>query len=351
MRVDPARHLTGVHFRVQQCAIEDLLLRFGVDQELLFERCEHGGADRTRRRDRPLELSDQDQDAPVRRGHVVVDVHVPPPLRASAHVCTRHAADARHVPRAAGRVRRLFCRSAPPRNGTRPAPGPPESEEELRTMQRVTAICRRGEAARKAVEELVEASFPSNDISVILLERDQATPIEVEQKTGVPAGMAAGGVIGAALGLTAIAAFPGLLAAGPAVALLDGLAATATSAAGGSLIGAYQGLGWWRIDPRSRCARSRTAVSWSASTFPTSAPTRPSRRCAGPARIASSRDDAPARRRAARSGLALLDLAAPRAGLDAAVFDELLEALEVALRAAPHHAEQSPTFSTSPSGS
>jgi hypothetical protein len=115
-------------------------------------------------------------------------------------------------------------------------------------MRQVTAICRQGETAKRAVEELVEASFPTDDVSVILLERDRVTPIEVGQKTGVPIGMAAGGALGAALGLTAIVAFPGLLAAGPALALLNGAAATATTAAGGSLIGAYQGLGWWRVD-------------------------------------------------------------------------------------------------------
>jgi hypothetical protein len=115
-------------------------------------------------------------------------------------------------------------------------------------MNRVTGLFQQGEAARKAVDDLVQASFPSDSISVLLYERQEATEIEVEQKTGVPIGMTAGGVLGAALGLTAVAAFPGLLAAGPALAALNGLGVAATGAAGGSFIGAYQGLGWWHID-------------------------------------------------------------------------------------------------------
>jgi hypothetical protein len=115
-------------------------------------------------------------------------------------------------------------------------------------MSQVTALFRHGEAARAGVDALVQASFPSDSISVLMKERSQVTPIEVEQKTGMPVGIALGGAIGAALGLTAIAAFPGLLAAGPAVTALQGLGAAATGAAGGSFAGAYQGLGWWKID-------------------------------------------------------------------------------------------------------
>ena len=112
-------------------------------------------------------------------------------------------------------------------------------------MTQVTALFRHGEAARAGVDALVQASFPSDAISVLMKERDEVTEIDVEQKTGMPAGIAVGGAIGAALGLTAIAAFPGLLVAGPA---LGALSAAATGAAGGSFAGAYQGLGWWKID-------------------------------------------------------------------------------------------------------
>lgn len=108
-------------------------------------------------------------------------------------------------------------------------------------MKQVTALFRHGEAAKRGVDELVQASFPSDAISVLMKERAEETEIEVRQKTGVPVGIGAGGAIGAALGLTAVAAFPGLLAAGPALVALTG-------AGGGAFAGAYQGLGWWKID-------------------------------------------------------------------------------------------------------
>lgn len=108
-------------------------------------------------------------------------------------------------------------------------------------MKQVTALFRQGEAARRGVDELVEASFPSDAISVLMKERAEETEIDVRQKTGVPVGIGAGSAIGAALGLTAVAAFPGLLAAGPALAALMG-------AGGGAFAGAFQGLGWWKID-------------------------------------------------------------------------------------------------------
>lgn len=115
-------------------------------------------------------------------------------------------------------------------------------------MKQVTALFRHGEVARTGVDALVEASFPSDAISVLMKERNEVTPIEVEQKTGMPVGITAGGAIGAALGLTAIVAFPGLLAAGPALSALQGLTAVATAAGGGAFAGAYQGLGWWQIE-------------------------------------------------------------------------------------------------------
>lgn len=111
-------------------------------------------------------------------------------------------------------------------------------------MRQVTALFRHGETASEAVKALVEAKFPSDAISVVMQERGAYTEIPVEQKTGVPVGITAGGAIGAALGLTAVAAFPGLLAVGPALVALQG----ATAVGGGSFIGAYQGLGWWRIE-------------------------------------------------------------------------------------------------------
>ncbi len=115
-------------------------------------------------------------------------------------------------------------------------------------MKQVTALFRHGETARKGVDALVESSFPADAISVLMKERGEVTPIEVEQRTGLPMGATAGGAIGAVLGLSAVVAFPGLLAAGPALFALQGLTAVATGAGGGAFAGAFQGLGWWTIE-------------------------------------------------------------------------------------------------------
>lgn len=112
-------------------------------------------------------------------------------------------------------------------------------------MKQVTALFSHGENAKAGVDALVEAKFPSDAISVLMKERGEETrEIPVEQKTGVPVGMAVGGAVGAALGVSAVVAFPGLLAVGPALAVLQ----TLVGAGAGSFVGVYQGLGWWRID-------------------------------------------------------------------------------------------------------
>lgn len=115
-------------------------------------------------------------------------------------------------------------------------------------MKQVTALCRSSDVAHAAIDALVEASFPSDAVSVLMVERDRVTPVHVEQKTGVPAGAAIGGALGTLAGPTAIAAFPGLLVAGPAVALLNAAGVVGTGASAGSLYGAYGGLGWWKTD-------------------------------------------------------------------------------------------------------
>ncbi|RIL01786.1 MAG: hypothetical protein DCC71_17200 [Proteobacteria bacterium] len=112
----------------------------------------------------------------------------------------------------------------------------------------MTALCKSAESANDAIEALVEASFPSDDISVLMLEPGKVTPVHVEQKTGVPAGAAVGGALGTLAGLTAIAAFPGLLAAGPVIGLLQAAGVVGTGAGAGSLYGAYGGLGWWKTE-------------------------------------------------------------------------------------------------------
>jgi len=115
-------------------------------------------------------------------------------------------------------------------------------------MKQVTALFRHGGAARTGVDALVEASFASASISVLMKDRAGVTPIEVAYSSGVEEGILAGGAIGAALGLTAVVAFPGLLAVGPVLLALEELSVVAAGAGGGAALGAVSGLGWWHIE-------------------------------------------------------------------------------------------------------
>jgi hypothetical protein len=105
--------------------------------------------------------------------------------------------------------------------------------------------------ADKAVSELQRvAGIPSRDISVVLPDRRAAQGFADEHHTKAPEGAvlgsSAGGVLGGALGLLAgigTLAIPGigpLIAAGPLLATLSGVAA---GAAVGGISGALVGLG------------------------------------------------------------------------------------------------------------
>ena len=106
------------------------------------------------------------------------------------------------------------------------------------------------EQARLAVEQLREAGFANNDISVLLADKSGTRDFAHEQNTKAPEGAAAGAGTGAALGgalgwLAGIAALaiPGLgplIAAGPIMAALTGAAVGGTV---GGLTGALIGLG------------------------------------------------------------------------------------------------------------
>jgi len=104
--------------------------------------------------------------------------------------------------------------------------------------------------AERAVDELVQAGFPSADISVLLQDyrgtRDFAHQKETKAPEGATTGVAAGGIVGGTLGILAgigAIAIPGLgpfIAAGPIMAGLAGLGA---GGAVGGIIGALVGMG------------------------------------------------------------------------------------------------------------
>ena len=113
----------------------------------------------------------------------------------------------------------------------------------------VTGLFTSRSAAENAAEELNNAGFASEDVSLLMSDTTQGREFAVKEASKAPEGAATGatigGVIGAiAAGLAAVGtlAVPGLalVAAGPVVAALTGLGA---GAAAGGLTGALVGLG------------------------------------------------------------------------------------------------------------
>lgn len=116
----------------------------------------------------------------------------------------------------------------------------------------VTGIFSDAHAAERAVHELIEGHFASEEISIVVADREGSHEERVEHGTGVAAGAVAGGTLGGALGAlgaslvaTGVIAAPGLfvLAAGPLLAALKGAVA---GAAVGLEVGALAGLGIWK---------------------------------------------------------------------------------------------------------
>ena len=106
------------------------------------------------------------------------------------------------------------------------------------------------ERAERAVDELVSASFASDDVSVLLADNQGSKDFAHEKQTKAPegttTGVAAGGTIGGTLGLLAgigALAIPGLgpfIAAGP---IMGALAGIGVGGAVGGLVGALVGMG------------------------------------------------------------------------------------------------------------
>jgi len=104
--------------------------------------------------------------------------------------------------------------------------------------------------AESAAASLVQAGFRSDDISVLLPDRESSRELGTEKATKAPegatTGVAAGGALGGTLGLLAgigALAIPGLgpfIAAGPIVGALAGLGA---GGAVGGFVGALVGMG------------------------------------------------------------------------------------------------------------
>ena len=113
----------------------------------------------------------------------------------------------------------------------------------------VTGIFKTRSSAERAVDGLVSNGFSRDDISLLMSDMTRGREFGVQMATKAPEGAAAGATVGGVLGAiaaglvalgTIVVPGLGLLAAGPAVAVLAGLGA---GAAAGGLTGALIGLG------------------------------------------------------------------------------------------------------------
>src|ERR1700722_14947067 len=104
--------------------------------------------------------------------------------------------------------------------------------------------------AERAVDTLVQAGFPSADVSVLLADqrgtKDFAHEKDTKAPEGATTGVATGGVIGGTLGLLAgigALAIPGVGPFIPARPLMGALAGLGGGGAGGGFLGALVGMG------------------------------------------------------------------------------------------------------------
>jgi hypothetical protein len=114
----------------------------------------------------------------------------------------------------------------------------------------VTGLFEDEERARQAFDGLVEEAFDPHEVSVLRVDDEwrELERVPVDHKSGVPAGVATGVVLGGTVGLAGVVLGGplGLLAAGPIVAALQG---AFVGAASGGLLGALAGMAFWKDEP------------------------------------------------------------------------------------------------------
>ena len=98
------------------------------------------------------------------------------------------------------------------------------------------------EAASDAVQRLVDADFPSEDIRAIMKQGDQVEELSVEGKTSTGRGLVIGGVLGVLVGAL-LAVTTDMVSAEPWIAAIKG---AVVGGAIGIAVGALSGLAFWR---------------------------------------------------------------------------------------------------------
>jgi hypothetical protein len=106
----------------------------------------------------------------------------------------------------------------------------------------VHALFRREHDAVAAVENLIASRFASSDISALMQRDDKVEELQMAHRTGMGAGAALGGVLGAVGGAVMLGG-GGVFVAGPLLLALEGAIA---GGALGTLAGTLGGLGFWQ---------------------------------------------------------------------------------------------------------
>jgi hypothetical protein len=118
--------------------------------------------------------------------------------------------------------------------------------------QVVTGTFHDEEKAAQALQALINEGVPLDELSVVVADERGEHDVPIEEKRPVLKSTLAGTALGAALGgvgavlvATGVLAAPGigLVAAGPVLAILRGVA---TGAFFGELVGLHAGLGFWK---------------------------------------------------------------------------------------------------------
>jgi hypothetical protein len=114
-------------------------------------------------------------------------------------------------------------------------------------VKRITALCADAQESQRVISALLELGIAENDVSILVADKEGVRETDLAHKSLVPQGAAIGTATGAAfgIGLVAVGGIPGLFAAGPALAILQGLGG---GAAAGFITGALAGLSWWKSE-------------------------------------------------------------------------------------------------------
>lgn len=112
--------------------------------------------------------------------------------------------------------------------------------------------------AGRALQALLDADFPADDLVVLTHEGNRVTPVHVAHRARVARGATVGSMLGALVGAVAVPVL-GVLPGPPGALIVEGLLG---GAAVGLALGAVAGLGFWqeRLDAKRGALEGRAVL-------------------------------------------------------------------------------------------